>query len=382
MSDEEWVRNLDIPAMALPGLRDLRIQFVALLVFDLKLGPVAYINEISRGSSYIKKLKSHQTLSEVYAGVANSPQYALSTLEEDIAVFRYQPKGMTDIKTVFFISCIPNSELEPIRKLGRKALFNAKGKPEEIGKELYACLREESEKKFKRIHDKTEITILDNNQPIDPLELIHIKGLLILDIESKLADIRNLPIAMDGNEIEPEIILEYVDNQIRSIVTGSVTSMIYQNIPFLASKVRGSEIYMLFSIHDSSFVMMRKISKWLIPFVEILGKEWKQASQQEILAGLTLFDQAEQRNTPKEYLMTYCQMLIRSDRIKPSKGMEEPGDIEPPMYINQNIWEKLDTLDGSESLTKISENWELDLIDTVTLFEWARVRNLVVFLSS
>ncbi|MDH5402083.1 MAG: hypothetical protein OEY49_06295, partial [Candidatus Heimdallarchaeota archaeon] len=68
--DDGKAKHLKIPGIALPNLRDMKIQFIGLIEFDLFLGPVVHLNEISRGSSYIDKLRNYQTLSEVYAGLA------------------------------------------------------------------------------------------------------------------------------------------------------------------------------------------------------------------------------------------------------------------------------------------------------------------------
>ena len=56
-ADDDWIseektRSLSIPGIALPGLRDLKIQFVAILQFDLFLGPIVFLNEISTESSF------------------------------------------------------------------------------------------------------------------------------------------------------------------------------------------------------------------------------------------------------------------------------------------------------------------------------------------
>ncbi|MHA2251996.1 MAG: hypothetical protein ACXAD7_16655 [Candidatus Kariarchaeaceae archaeon] len=382
MSDEEWVRTLSIPGIALPGLRDLRILFVALLEFDLLLGPVAYSNEISRGSSFIKKLLSQHTLSEAYAGVARSPQHQFKTREEDIVVFRYEPEGEIDRVNVLLISCMPNSDLEPVTELGQKAMFRAKGKPELIGRELSSCLREKLtfDKKYKTLDLKTELIIWDDDRLQKPLDLDYVKGLLIYDLESKIADVRNLPMWIDGKEIIPKVLLSFIDNQIQSIGSGSATSLLFKNLPFLATKISKKETYVIIYIHDKGLIAMKKISHWLIPLADTLVNEWKLASQDEILSGLTMFDQAKKRNTTPEYQVKYARMLFRSERIRPIEGRGNETSIDPPLYINKEIWGKIGNLDGKLSLAEMSKQWKIDLIDIVTLFEWARIRNLVEFL--
>ncbi|MHA2170553.1 MAG: hypothetical protein ACXAB7_11725 [Candidatus Kariarchaeaceae archaeon] len=380
--DEEWVRSLDIPGLALPGLRDLRIQFIALLEFDLLLGAVVHINELSRGSSYIKKLQNWHTLSEVYAGVARSPQHTIQTLEEDIAVFRTPQDGETDTVNVLLISCLPDTNLEPVRELGQKALFRAKGKPESIGKELSTCLREQLtyEKKLKTGDKKEDILIWDENRSQYPFDFEYIKGLAIYDLESKIADIRNLSPLIDGKEIKPKPFFEFVDNQLQSIVFGASTSMLFQDIPFLVTKTERGRTYIIVQINIADIFTMQKVSLWLNPFSEVLSKEWKLASHEEILAGLSLFNESVKRNTPDVYQERYARMLFRINRIKPTKGMGKQVEVDPPQYINNEQWEMLTKLDGSLSIGEIARQWQLAPIDAVTLFEWARVRNLIDFL--
>ena len=380
--DDEWVRELAIPGIALPGLRALRIQFIALIEFDLMLGPVVYINELNKGSSYVEKLTNYQTLSEVYAGVARSPQHTLSTLEEDIAVFRRTAEGQTDITTVFFISCLPNTDLEPIRELGQKALFRSKGNPNTIGRELSLTLREKLsvEKKVTRKSKDSHFYFLDDNRRDKPLDYKYIKGLAIFDIGSKIVDIRNLARWIGGNEIVPKAFLQFVDNQLDSFNHGKSTSLLYQNIPFLGTKLENSQIYIVVHLEDNSFPILAEISHWFNPYAEILGNEWKLATQNEITQSLMIFEAAKVRKTPIKHLEVYSRMLIFSDRIKPIKGGAGADLVESPSYISEESWQKMLQLDGGYTISQLSRNWRMDIIDLVTLLEWARMRKIVEFL--
>lgn len=382
MSDEEeWVKTFKIPGMALPALRDLRIQFIALIEFDIMLGPVVFINELRSGSSYIKKLRQYETLSEVYAGLARSPQHTVSTLEEDIAVFRYEADDGIDLTSVFLISCLPDSNLEPVRELGQKALFNSKGNAEQIGRELSKTLREKLtfEKKVIRPDKQSFLIYMDEDRITKELDYKNIKGLAILDLETKNVDVRNLARWIGGKEIIPKAFIQFFDNQLGSVIDNASTSLIYQNIPFLATKIENKEIYVILHINQNELSSLLEIKDWLNPFGQVLGNELKQATVSEIKLALSLFDEAKERNTPHEYLQTYATMLLRNEKIKPNIGDGFDAEFQPPEFISMDQWVKIFQLDGEKTISQLLKQWKIDPIDLVTILEWARARNLVVF---
>lgn len=382
MSEEdEWIKVLRIPGMALPALRDLRIQFLALIEFDIMLGPVVFINELKSGSSYIKKLRQYETLSEVYAGLARSPQHTVSTLEEDISVFRYEADGGVDLTSVLLISCLPNSDLEPVRELGQKALFNSKANAELLGRELSKTLREKLtvEKKIVRSDKQSFLIYVDDDRIQKELEYNNIKGIAILDLETKNVDVRNLARWIDGKEIIPKAFIQFVDNQLESIIEKASTSLIYQNIPFLATKVKNKEIYIILQINQNELKILLEIKDWFNPFAQVLGNELKQATMSEIKLALSLFDEAKKRNTPHEYLMTYTTMLLRNEKIKPNIGDGFDSEFQPPAFINMDQWVRIFQLDGEKTISQLLKQWKIDPIELVTILEWARARNLVVF---
>lgn len=382
MSEEdEWIKSLKIPGMALPALRDLRIQFVALIEFDIMLGPVVYINELRSGSSYIKKLRRYETLSEVYAGLARSPQHTVSTLEEDISVFRRNNDKEVDLVTVFLISCLPKSDLEPIKELGQKALFNSKGSHETIGREISKTLREKLtvEKKILRKDKQSFLLYTDENRLQKEFEFKTIKGIAILDSETKNVDVRNLARWINGKEIIPKEFIQFFDNQIGSIAENASTSLLYQDIPFLATKVKDKEIYIILHINENELGSLLEIKDWLNPFGEVIGNEFKQASMSEIKIALSLFDEAKVRNTPHEYLMTYATMLLRNEKIKPNVGDGFDEEFQPPEFISMDQWVKIFQLDGEKTIAHLLKHWKIDPISLVTILEWGRARNLIVF---
>lgn len=380
---EEKVRALHLPGIALPGLRDLKIQFIALIYFDLFLGPVVYINEIQRGSSFISKLRDQRTISEVYAGVADVEVDELSNIDDSIAVFRYvheKQEHASEVKTILLISCIPGTDLYQVKELGKNALFKAKGDPENIGAELSKYLRGQlsSTKKFRTNKISEKIVILDENRIQKPLQGTHINGLIIVDYNARLADFRNFPSWLYGEEINEFELLNFLDVLSSSISEKKITSFLYKDIILLTTNFKKENLYVIISVEENDIINLRKLNNWLIPYSEQLRSQWKISSPEEIRLSLSILDKAIIRGTIKEDLVRYVNMILKSSKIKPTVLSEIP-QIDP-ILIQKDKWEKVKRLDGSKSLLDIHKSWSIDLIDVVSILEWCRLRDILVYL--
>ena len=163
------------------------------------------------------------------------------------------------------------------------------------------------------------------------------------------------------------------------MVEYSSTSLIYQDIPFLAPKVRNKDMYVIVHINKTDLGNLLEIKDWLNPFGEVIGNEIKQASMSEIQIALSLFDEAKRRNTPHEYLMTYATMLLRNEKIKPHVGQGFDTEFQPPEFITMDQWVKIFQLEGDKTIAQLLKKWKIDPISLVTILEWGRARNLIVF---
>ncbi|MFV2016076.1 MAG: hypothetical protein ACC656_11645, partial [Candidatus Heimdallarchaeota archaeon] len=260
-------------------------------------------------------------------------------------------------------------------------LFSSKGNAELLGRELSKTLREKLtvDKKVIRSDKQSFLIYIDDDRIQKELDYNNIKGIAILDLETKSFDIRNLARWVEGKEIIPKAFIQFFDNQLDSVIENASTSLIYQDIPFLATKVENKEIYIILHINQNELKILLEIKDWFNPFGQVLGNELKQASMSEIRLALSLFDEAKLRNTPDEYLMTYATMLLRNEKIKPNIGDGFDTEFHPPEFINLDQWVKIFHLDGEKAISQLLKQWKIDPIDLVTILEWARARNLVVF---
>lgn len=382
--DDTKAKELPIPGMALPGLRDLRVQFVSLIVFDLFLGPIVYINEIQKGSTYIKKLRDLQTISEVYAGVARSDVDTLTTHEDIIAVFRIHPKSDADITHVLLISCIPGTEMDPIREIGRKALMRSGADPEKLPQELSVAIREfqSGGEKFDREEEEGTIKILNEDQIKKPLKFDLIKGLGLIDLNAKIADFNVIPQWYNGKEIEPSSVLQFLDRQYDNVGSDSVTSFLFKSIPLLLIKVPDKKVYLIVIVGFIDIQKILKIGEWLNVCSTILSKEWRYANIKEIMNTINILNQADQWNSPPEFLKNYIQMAIKSEVIRPTVIDESIVKGDYPSYIPKKLWKEIINQDGNRTIQDLTENNGDDIFKIIRVLEWFRVRNLIVYLQN
>ncbi len=381
--EDEKIRNLSIPGIALPGLRDLKIQFIALIYFDLFLGPVVYINEIQRGSSFITKLKDQRTISEVYAGVADVDVDELSNIDDNIAVFRYivKKENAEDVKTILLISCLAGTDLDLVKELGKNALPRARGDPAVLGFELSKYMREKLNlvKKFKTEKISDKIVILDENRLKKPLEYDRIKGIMIVDYNARLADFRNFPQWLEGVEITEYSFLNFLDLLSSSILENKITSLIYQDNIILATKFDNENLFVVIAIEEDDITRLKKIAKCFIPYSKQLRAQWKLSSPEEIRLSLSFLDMAIHRGTVVEDLERYVNMILRSSKIIPTLNHNIEIDEQNNTSLDKDIWDKITAIDGEKSLLDISKDWGLSMIELIPPLEWCRLRELLIY---
>lgn len=394
MSDEDWLKSKDdswiddektrplsLPGIALPGLRDLRIQFIALLEFDLFLGPVVHYNEIQRGSSYIARLLDHQRISETYAGVADTDVDELTTLEDSIAVFRFKHDEKAQYYTVLLISCIRGTDLDQVNELGKNALFKSKGNPEKLGIELSKYLREKLSvvKKFRSEYIKDKIIILDENRITKPLPYDKVKGLVIIDYQAKLADFRNFPTWVNGQEIREMDFVNYIDKLSTSIKEDHITSLIYQNNIILTTKYSQENLFVSIIIEEDDIIKLRKIGEWFLSLTKLLSTQWKFSSPRELNLSIGILNSAIIRGTIISDMENYIKMALRSTKLKPILNHHIDFSNMKSSTISDEDWERILTLDGNNSINTLVKEWNKDILELIPLLEWARIREIIIY---
>jgi hypothetical protein len=386
--DEEKFTELEIPLLALPVLRDLGIHFIALIEFDLFLGPVVTLKEIRPGSTFIHQLYDIRKLSEVYAGLARTNLDSIGIADkfqgEQIAVARIDPGGDEDITSVILISCQLDKNVEEVQDLADRIIQKSGGLSDNITLALQEAVKEVVDKistSYKsKSQTKTTIELKIEDRPMKSLGLNYVNGYFLVDLKNRSADFRNLPVWVNGKNFDPKEVMEILDKQFDEIEEKEVATLFIKSIPFLGTKIVGKEIYTFLLLEDTGLRVANSISNWYYTLSEVISEEWKQANRNEIHNILSYLDESTFRSIPLERVAQVARILIRSNRIKPitKSGVEIEFENQIPTFIAGQYWNALKHLDGKLTISEISENWVERVINVVMILEWARTRNLIV----
>lgn len=386
--DEEKFTELEIPPFTLPALRDFGIHFIALIEFDLFMGPVVYLKEIKTGSTFINQLYDIRKLSEVYAGLARTNLDNIGVNAklqgEQIAVARFDPNGDEDITSVLLISCLPDANLTDVQALAEKTITRAGGQAENMQDALQNAVKEVVDKistSYTTTKTDQSIDLRMEERPMKSLGLNHINGFFLIDLGTNSADFRNLPVWLNNKNYDPKEILKTLEPQFAEIQENEITTIFVKSLPFLATKIPDKKIYSFLSLQDTGIRVANSIGNWFSTCAMVIAEEWKQASKSEVHSVLSLLDEATYRGTPINRVSQVSRILIRSERIKPvtNTGVEFDFDIQPPTFIAASYWNDLKELEGKLSIAEISELWVDPVMNVVHILEWARTRDLIVF---
>ncbi len=380
--DEEKLKKLNLPGVILPGLRDLKIYFIAFIEFDLFLGPVVYYKELRKGSQYIKKLSNSRTIAEIYGGLARSDLDRISNPVEDVYVFPYE-KIVDNVETVsvLLISLIKNSDPNPIISMGSRVIQLSKGEPDEIGSSFANYMRDIlfTQHVF-NLRENLKFHILDDDRILGPLETEYFKGILIVDYESKLCDVRNLPKLYHGVDLDLKII-SYVDKLSEFIFSDGLTSLFYKGIPFLAIAHPKRDVKLLFLVDTIPTNVSMRVNKLIIEFSKVFVENWKLTSNKQIQIAIDVLERMIFRSTKEDIMGRYLNLILRSSHICPEFNREINQEILlRPDYISKNDWRLIISIAGIESLMTIFDNWKQHPLEIITLLEWAHERNLIHYL--
>ncbi|MHA2503633.1 MAG: hypothetical protein ACXAE3_12275 [Candidatus Kariarchaeaceae archaeon] len=381
--EDEKSMELVIPGVILPGFRDLRIQFIALIVFDLYLGPVVYLNEISKGSSYISKLRDYQTVSEVYAGVARADVDILTNPDDIIAVFRREHEDNPELSNVLLISCIPGSDMDPIKRIGGRALMRSRGDPQRISDELANALRDyqTGAQFFDRADGSQKIKILDDNQIANPLSYSFIKGFTMVDLDTKFSDFRYFPKLYAGREIEPISILNYFDRQFKEIFSGKISSFLFNGMTFTVTRVKNSSTYFIALVDDPNVAQIARLGDWMQLTNGSLKDGWRFANDREIRFTIEILNMSFEMASPPKFVQNYIQTSIRCAKLKPLIVLDNLDQIDRPEYVSDDMWNSLSEVNGSHSIFDLAEKTGADLFDYLRFMEWGRHRHIFEYLT-
>ena len=385
---DEKILGLPVPAFSLPLFRDQGIIFLALLSFDIFLGPVVNYKEIVPVSEFVYQLKDSRRLSELYAGIAENNMTTLSISDkENVAIARYfhQSSDAATIVSILLVGTLPTVDVNRIQQVAQNTINRTQANPELIGKEFFANLKnyvDELQHELPSEKTKKPVKLIQEGRPIRSLNLQNIGGFYLIDLNSHIVDFRFLPQWLEDKSVDLKQLAEKSLDAIMSLKRGTVGSFFFSNLHFLIAKARNTDLVGFIYLPSPSPIFASHINSWILIFLDALAENWKQSSRNEIMAALQFLDVAGMRNQPKDQVLSIFHILLRSEKIKPITNQmnQKSFSIDPPPMVSSTQWASLKNLEGNISIMKLSEQWMSPTLNTVLLLNWAESRNLVSFL--
>ncbi len=384
---DEKINDLPIKIFSLPVFRDYGVYFIALLKFDMFLGPVVYYKEIMPGSEYLGNLLNIRRMAEVYAGLAeNSIRKVTISDREIVLVGRIIENEDMESTTLLLVSVLPSDQTNTLENAVQSALNSSAGAPESIGEELkneISKLQNQASKMVKEKKLGISFKILSENRPFKNLNMTNIKGALIVDKESKFVDFRFIPQFIGQTKISPKEFIGEIADTLLAIKQEKLTSVYIENVHFISATLDTNFFIFLF-LPSPNPVFASRITKWIFPFLAALRLHWKIASQEEVFTALQFLDKAGTRRTPENYIFKIAQIALMSNRLKPISNIENSDAfrIDPPPYISNKQWDSLKNLDGTLSIAQLADLWLSSKLETIMILQWAVSRNLISYLTS
>lgn len=383
---DEKINDLPLKIFSLPIFRDYGIYFIALLKFDMFLGPVLYYKEIMPGSSYLGNLLNIQQLAEVYAGLANNNIRTLTISErEKVVVGRIHDDEDMESSILLLVGTLSTENTTLLEESVQTALRLAEGAPDKIGEALKKEITRKQEEASKQLKSKKlgkTFKILSEDRPFKNLNMTNIKGALIVDKENHYIDFRFIPQFLQQNKIVPKDFLEELTETLIVIKPRKLVSVYIENVHFVSATL-DSTFYLFLSLPSPNPMFASSIGEWIFPFISALKIHWKNASREEIFTAFQYLDKAGSRRPPEHFIFAITQIALMSDRLKPTANQEnqQAFQIEPPPNIGKKQWEQLQTLDGSLTISELANLWLVSKLETIFILQWAVSRNLISYLS-
>jgi hypothetical protein len=158
----EFIKDLGISTFSKPILRELGVEAIMLVTFDVVLGPIAYITRITnKNIEYLKFLEDIAHMGEFYTGISHAQIEKVTTITDEVMIIGRAKRKVNELETIDIAVAIVEKETyqKEIVKMLNFAVRTAYGNPDNFSelidrtllqyqsKELLKKKREEEEER-------------------------------------------------------------------------------------------------------------------------------------------------------------------------------------------------------------------------------------------
>ncbi len=384
----EKINELPVSIFSRPFFRDFGLYFLALIKFDMFLGPVLYYHETSKGSEYIQNLLDIRRLAEIYAGFENNTIKVVTINDREIVLVSRlleEHEGM-ETTTLFLVGIMKNDNLDEIGKAVQLSLNKSGGDPNKIAEILKNSILNIKEEKKNEVKAKKlgkSFKILAEERPVKSLNLQNIKGAIILDVSMGIADFRLMPQWVGQQNLFVKDFVEDIESSIKILKPKTISSIYHNNVHFVVYTA-DKNFFIFLYMPSPNPLFASNVGNWLSILIKVLKTDWKTASRRELHTTLQYLDMAGIRSPPNDFIEMTFKLLIHSDRIYPITNTEnfELFSITLPEIMKPINLDPLKNLGGEKTISEIADEWLTNNLEVVFIMQWARSRNLISFLTS
>ncbi len=386
MSSQERYDELHITAFHLPYLRDLGVKVVAVITFDLIYGPVCYLKELSR-SRFGQKLKTTESLSEIYTGFARTDLEVISSFDEKIITSRYSRTYENyETITLTILVCVENINQERLLKFIKTLSERTKDDVENFSQSLSSAIESDKHAQQKVLITKNETIIqgltLDDEKAVSGSEFLNFYGFLFINYKTATIDARFFPSIIEGNKIKIENLTKFVDLQKNESLFGTneTTTLWFKGLELFVTQ-HSSGSLMVGAKKSKSGVHYTYLNKWFYTFLDTYINEKGKKRVTSTIETLKYID--KKISTEPSYFILYeiLDLFLHCD-------IDYPELTEMPYILQQHGWltlledyqvfaKNIDLFDGKTSILEISQILSISIIKAIEFILFLKSREFI-----
>ncbi|MHA1911910.1 MAG: hypothetical protein ACTSYA_09460 [Candidatus Kariarchaeaceae archaeon] len=366
---DEIIHDLDISPFSLPFLRDLSIKYVVAISFDLMLGPVAHIKELTGGNTFIERIKDPSFLSEVYAGVARTDINTLEmgksigTPSTPILIERYETDDDGMIETTCLLACVavPDQQ-DDVRLLMRSILVRMKHTISKSRDAFQEAINQRKDKYSTPILKTAEhdFTIMDEDRLIRNERWLRFEALFVFNYDEKKIDLRNMPLWVGGKNLNPADLINFITERITPGAPPAAHSYAFSGQDLLLIKDHKSNHYLGVLTGPQSAQEQETLKDWLRMLLDASHEHWFDLRLRNLRAVLAFIDARFERFPRKSVGEKMINLILNSHKVYPSLIISEEefsnlGQLPFQSYF-KNEAQMISKLDGKKSIADLATN--------------------------
>ena len=386
-------QRMHISPFNVVALREIGVLMIAIVNFDLVVGPQSLVFEVVRGSKFLRQIENPVTLSEIYTGYARTDVENLELVNEKVVLARHFNKDskQTDTPTLLFISCLKTADIEKVSRIARTLLLKTDGHYERIDqvlRDLFKEIKDDSREEF-QIADETFIvenrSILKENGP----KFKNVNGFILVDTKFNKVDARFMPLWIGRTKLDAYEIVEFVMNQKSSYGRKEpVLSMLFKGLQLLvlsgtsASNKRGLCIVIT---KLGKNLNLDTLEFWITRFLDVVFMNKTLLNNTNRVFSTLYFIETYSKSFLPSYIgKDLLSLLLEANNMIPENLVHKKllASFEMPIFdLDASITpEILTDFNGSNSLLQLSEKYKVDLPTLATFTLFCVSRGLIVLL--